>query len=324
MVALSGCGSSTATGNSASLPVTSDNRAVITRPSPGESRSTGSSVGRIMNYLASDNLQGREAGSRGIEMAALFIEDQFRVNRVPPYFASYRDTLSNFTGTAFNMVGVVEGNNPDLRDEFILIGAHYDHLGLLRSQTVDSVANGANDNASGTTTVLELARYFGQQRTNGRSIIFALFSAEEKGLLGSAHLARRLKEQGLPLYLMLNFEMTGVPLVNKDYLAYVTGYDKSNLAQICNEYAREKVVGFLPTAEEYSLFQRSDNYPFHTEFKVPSQTFCTFDFTNFDQYHKVGDEVNLMDMDHMAKLVNTFIPIIEGISNKPQKEIIYH
>lgn len=278
-------------------------------------------IGSIMNYLASDELQGRDSGSEGIEMAATYIEDYFKSYGVTPYFESYRDTLSNFEGAAYNIVGIVEGTDPTLKNEYIVIGAHYDHIGTVTPENGDGIANGANDNASGTATVMELARYFGTKKSNKRSLIFALFSAEEKGLLGSEHLAKKLKEQNLNLYAMLNFEMTGVPLAGKDYFMYITGYDNSNLAEVCNTYAKENLVGFLPTAKEYNLFQRSDNYPFHKEFGVPSHTFCTFDFTNFDHYHKVGDEVAIMDFGHMATLVNKSIPVLEGIANAPTQEI---
>ena len=105
---------------------------------------------------------------------------------------------------------------------------------------------------------------------------------------------------------------------------YVTGYEKSNLAEVSNKYANEKLIGFLPTAKEMNLFKRSDNYPFHEEFKVPSQTYCTFDFTNFNHYHKVGDENKLMDFGHMATLVNKIIPVLEGVVNSPVKEIKYN
>lgn len=275
----------------------------------------------LMNYLASDDLKGRDSGSEGIEMAAKYIENHFKSNGIIPYFESYRDTLSNYKKTSYNVVGVVEGNDPTLKNEYVLIGAHYDHIGIITIDKGDAIANGANDNASGTATVMELARYFGAKKTNKRSLIFALFSAEEKGLLGSEHLAKKLKAQNLNLYTMLNFEMTGVPLKGKDYFVYITGYKKSNLAEISNDYAKENLVGFLPTAREYSLFQRSDNYPFHKEFGVPSHTYCTFDFTNFDHYHKVGDELSLMDFDHMATLVNKMLPVLEGISNAPGQEI---
>ncbi|KAB7531650.1 M20/M25/M40 family metallo-hydrolase [Flagellimonas olearia] len=286
-----------------------------------ETFSNADRIGSIMNFLASDELQGRDSGSEGIEMAAKYIEDYFGSYGVASYFESYRDTLANFEAPAYNIVGVVEGNDPTLKNEYIVIGAHYDHIGTVAPENGDGIANGANDNASGTASVIELARYFGTKKSNKRSLIFALFSAEEKGLLGSEHLAKKLKEQNLNLYAMLNFEMTGVPLVGKDYFMYITGYDNSNLAEVCNTYAKEKLIGFLPTAKEYNLFQRSDNYPFHKEFGVPSHTFCTFDFTNFDHYHKVGDEVDIMDFEHMANLVNKSIPVLEGIANAPTQEI---
>jgi aminopeptidase-like protein len=278
-------------------------------------------IGATMNFLASDDLEGRDSGSEGIEEAAKYIEQYFMDNGVKPYFESYRDTLSNFKKPSYNIVGIVEGNDSSLKNEYILIGAHYDHIGIIKAENGDAIANGANDNASGTTSVMEIARYFGTNKTNKRSLIFALFSAEEQGLLGSKHLAKKLKEEKLNLYTMLNFEMTGVPLQGKDYELYITGYEMSNLADVSNTYAGKKLIGFLPTAKEYNLFQRSDNYDFYKEFNVPSHTFCTFDFTNFDHYHKVGDENDIMDFEHMASMVNKMLPVLEGISNAASQEI---
>jgi len=286
--------------------------------------SNGEAVGEIITFLASDELKGRDTGSEGIEKAAQFIEGILEENNISPYFSSYRDTISNFDKPAYNIVGLLEGNDPNLKNEFVIIGAHYDHIGIIKAENGDAIANGANDNAAGTTTVLELLRYFGKAKTNKRSLLFTFFTAEEKGLLGSKHLAKKLKKQGLDLYVMLNYEMVGVPLVGKDYVAYASGYEKSNLATVCNRYAGEKLVGFLPKAKEFNLFKRSDNYAFHTVFNVPSQTFSTFDFTNFDHYHKVGDEADIMDFEHMATLVNKFIPVVEGIANAPEKEIKYN
>lgn len=286
--------------------------------------SSSTRVSSIMNYLASDDLEGRDSGSQGIEMAAEYIESTFVQNGIEPYFDDFKDTLVNFQKPAYNIVGLLKGTDRKLRNEYIIIGAHYDHIGIIKSEKVDSIANGANDNASGTATVMELARYFGASKSNKRSLIFVLFSAEEKGLLGSNHLAKKFKEEDLNLYLMLNFEMTGVPMVDKDYLMYVTGYDMSNLAEASNKYANKNLVGFLPTAKEFGLFQRSDNFPFHNEFNIPSQTYCTFDFTNFNYYHKVGDELDLMDFAHMARVINSMIPVIEGFSNSPEQEIKYY
>ncbi len=291
-------------------------------PVPDFSNSEG--IGKIMNFLASDELQGRDSGSEGIAKAADFIEGIFTANGIKPYFANFRDTLSNFNQLAYNMVGMLEGTDPELKKEFIVLGAHYDHIGRIQAKDGDDIANGANDNASGTTTVLELARYFGKVKANKRSILFTLFSAEEQGLLGSKHLAKKLKESGLNLYAMLNFEMVGVPLQDKDYLMYLTGYNLSNLADVSNGYSEQMVAGFLPKAKEFNLFNRSDNAPFHEIYNVPSHTYSTFDFTNFDHYHQVGDEAEVMDFGHMANVVNVLIPVMEGIINSPEQEIKYN
>ena len=301
-------------GVKAEMPIENVNIGIKTFTSPGK-------VKTIMNYLASDELKGRDSGSEGIEMAAQYIEKYFTKNAVSPYYKTYRDTLSNYREPSYNIVGIVEGNEPGLKNEFIVIGAHYDHIGIITPENGDAIANGANDNASGTTAVMELARYFGKNRTNKRTLIFALFSAEEKGLLGSKHLAKRMKSEGLNLYTMLNFEMIGVPMNGKEYDMYITGYEKSNLAEMSNKYAGENLIGFLPTAKDYGLFQRSDNFDFYKEFEVPSHTYCTFDFTNFAHYHKVDDELSEMDFVHMAKMINKMIPVLEGIANAPTQEI---
>jgi leucyl aminopeptidase len=286
--------------------------------------SSSKDVGNIITFLSSDELKGREAGSEGIEKAANYIENIFKDNGIKPFFDSYKDTISNYSQTAYNVVGVLEGQDPKLKNEVVVIGAHYDHIGLISPKNGDEIANGANDNASGTTTVLELARYYALNKLNKRTVIFALFTAEEKGLLGSKDLAKRLKEKNIDLYTMLNFEMVGVALQNKDYFMYVTGYENSNLAEVANDYSGENLIGFLPSAQKMNLFKRSDNYAFHAEFNVPSQTFCTFDFTNFDHYHGVDDEAELMDFDHMALVVNKSIPMVTGIINAPTKEIKYN
>lgn len=286
--------------------------------------STPMGIEKAMVFLTSDELQGRDTGSEGISMAAEFIGKVFEANAIKPYFSSYRDTLTNYEGgIAYNMVGYLPGTDAKLKNEFVVVGAHYDHIGVIGNQAGDTIANGANDNASGTTVVLELAKYFGNKKINKRSIIFALFTAEEKGLLGSNHLANKLKEDGMDLYTMLNFEMLGVPMVNKDHSLYLTGHELSNLAAVSNSYAQKNLVGFLPKAKEFNLFRRSDNAPFHDVFNVPSQTYSSFDFTNFEFYHQVGDEVSQMDYDFMAATVNEVIPMLTGIINARTKEINY-
>ncbi len=276
----------------------------------------------IVSYLASDELGGRDNGSEGIHKAALFIERYFESLNIKPYFSEYRDSFKVKDIDSYNIVGWIEGNDPSFKDEFVIIGAHYDHIGR-RARPVDgdSIANGANDNATGTAAVMLLAKYFALNPTNKRSIIFALFSAEELGLVGSEHLSEKLKEDGLDLYTMVNFEMVGVPLTDRDYKAFVSGYDLSNLALKINEYVGDNLIGRSDVAVKYDLFKRSDNYPFYLDFEVPCQTISSCDLTNFDYYHHVDDEAPLMDYEYLTSLVDDLAPAIEKMTVTASKEI---
>ena len=282
-------------------------------------------VKEIVTYLASDELQGRQTGTDGIEKSAMYIETQLQSFGVKPYFDTYRDNFKAEEKAAYNIIGYIEGSDKSLKNEFVIIGAHYDHIGILSKKTEnDSIANGANDNAAGTSAVLAMAEYFAAKKNNKRSIIFALFSAEEMGLLGSKHLATKLKDQQIDLYTMVNFEMIGVPFKDRDYVAFVTGYDMSNVAAKMNEYAGSNLIGYSEVAKKFNLFRQSDNYAFYRAFNLPSHTISSCDLSNYDQYHKVGDEAELLDYEHMASLINRTIPIIEKMCNTPTKEIVMY
>ena len=295
-----------------------------------------SELQETVTYLASDDLKGRDTDTEGIDQAATFIENKFKDYGVKPYYDTYRDDFEfEISGrnrdttiseqpkmkSGYNVIGYLEGTDDTLKNEFIVLGAHYDHIGFGKLVEGDSIANGANDNAAGTSAVIALARYFSERKNNKRSLLFCLFSAEEQGLQGSKHLAEKLKLESLDLYTMVNFEMIGVPMDDKTYKAYITGFEESNMAKKINDYLDFELVGFLPKAREYRLFMRSDNYPFFEQFNVPCQTISTFDFTNYDFYHHVDDEAELMDYNFMAELVNSIAPAIEKMSNTPTKEI---
>lgn len=279
------------------------------------------SVKSEMDFLASNDLQGRNTGSEGIEKAAVYIENLLSKNGIKPYFETYRDSFEVKGDAGYNIVGFKEGSDPILKKEFIIISAHYDHIGLISTIGNDSIANGANDNAAGSVAVLELAKYFGAVPKNKRSILFVFLSAEEKGLLGSKYLAKRLKDENLDLYVNLNIEMIGVPMQGKDHKVYITGYEESNFTDKFNEYSNEKIVGFLPKAKEFNLFMRSDNYSFYKEFNVPAQTISSFDFTNYNYYHQVQDEAEKMDIPFMTDLIESIIPAIYTMANTSEKEI---
>ena len=150
--------------------------------------------------------------------------------------------------------------------------------------------------------------------------MFVLFSAEEMGLLGSNHLAKKLKEENLNLYTMFNIEMVGVPMQNKGYKAYLTGHKTSNMFNKVNEYANDSAfIGFYTLAETYNLFKRSDNYPFYSEFKIPAQTLSTSD--DYPFYHHVDDEIDKIDFSHLKIIIDKMIEVLEKMSNTLTQEI---
>lgn len=279
-----------------------------------------SEVAATLKYLASDELQGRDSGSEGIEKAADYLEELLKKSNIKPYFSAYKDTLSDYN-TYYNVVGYLKGTDATLKNEFVILGAHYDHIGITeKGFEGDFINNGANDNASGTTVLSEIAKYLGVSKNNKRSVLIVFFSAEEKGLLGAKHLAKKLKAENIQIYTLLNFEMLGVPM-DYDFDVFMTGFHKSNMAKKLNKYAGENIVGMSEGAEKHNLFSASDNYPFYETFKVPSHSISSFDFSNFDYYHHPKDEFEAMDLDFMTELSQKMLPIVTKMINAETREI---
>jgi len=299
----------------------------LVAPIPDFSNSKG--IGEIMNFLASDELQGRDSGSEGIAKAADFIEAIFIKNNIKPYFENFRDTLSNFNEPAYNMVGMIEGNDPELKKEFIILGAHYDHIGRIESKNGDEIANGANDNASGTTTVLELARYFGNAKANKRSIIFALFSAEEKGLLGSQYFAKYPTIPKENIVGNINLDM---PVLTYDFQDLIVfGGTRSSFNAAISKAAEEMglVVSPDPMAEQ-GIFTRSDHFRFVEE-GVPSVMLST-GFGNggakawethfAKHYHRPSDDMmNDINFDAAAKFAELKTRIAFTLANADRRPL---
>ena len=149
-------------------------------------------VKKHLYALASDEMEGRKVGTPGIEKAAIYIETEFKNIGLTFYdtLDGYRQTFAfksredNQYITTSNIIGVLLGKSK--KEEYVIISAHYDHLGI-KNISGDSIFNGANDNASGVTGVLTLAKYFKEKKLNERTIIFVAFTAEEMGLVGSEY-----------------------------------------------------------------------------------------------------------------------------------------
>lgn len=160
---------------------------------------------RHVYYLAGDSLRGRKAGSEDAAKAAAYIVGQFEEIGIQPYFEGGWYQPFELNGKTYkNVIGVIPGNDPILKDEYIVIGAHYDHLGVRNGQ----IYNGADDNASGTATIIEMARILkSQQSSLKRSVIIAAFDAEEIGLWGSYDLTKKLDLSKVKL--MMSIDMVG-------------------------------------------------------------------------------------------------------------------
>ena len=254
----------------------------------------------ILFTLASDKMKGRDSKSGGYAKATGFVEDYFQKHNIQPFYPAYRDSLMTDSLWSYNVVGSIGKYDPN--NKTILLGAHLDHIGI-KEQEGDSIYNGANDNATGSTAVLQIARFLSQKEWK-QNVVVALFADEEKGLKGAYHLAERMKKEQVDLAYMVNFEMLGITLTTGANQVYMTGYNLSDMADKMNTFS-PNFVQFLPQAKEYNLFRRSDNYAFYEAFGVPAQTLSTFDFKNYGHYHKAGDEAEKMEVDNMNTVIGT-------------------
>lgn len=269
----------------------------------------------VTYYLASDELEGRDTGSKGIELAAKYLEQKFISYNINPFYQTYRDSLKVGEFDAYNLIGLIPGKNENLKNKPLILSAHYDHVGFNRNiSTGDNIINGANDNAASVATVLEIARYFADNQQD-RPILIVFFTAEEKGLKGASHLAKRFLNENIAPFALINFEMVGVPMNNQDFSVYLTGYYKSNLAEEFNKGSEKVVIGMLDKAEKMNLFRASDNFPMFQILKFPAHSISSFDFENYPYYHHVKDEAPLMDYKHLTELAENFIPAVIHLCN---------
>lgn len=192
--------------------------------------------------------------------------------------------------------------------EYVIFSAHYDHLGIMSKDRqgnvlTDSIFNGANDDAAGTTAVIMLARYFKALNNNARSLIFVAFTAEEVGGFGATYFSRQLPPE--KVVAMLNIEMIGTESKWGTNSAYITGYEKSSLGTILQQNLTGSGFTFHPDPyTEQNLFYRSDNATL-ARLGVPAHTISTSKMDNEPNYHKPSDEVGTLDLENMARIIRS-------------------
>jgi Peptidase family M28 len=203
-----------------------------------------------------------------------------------------------------NVVGVLPGKSK--KDEYVVFSGHYDHLGIGKPDAKgDSIYNGANDDAAGTTAVMMLAKYFSEQKDNERTLIFVAFTAEEIGGYGSRYFSKQLDAD--KVMAMFNIEMIGTESKWGTNSAYITGYEKSDMGKILQANLAGSKFHFEPDPyPKQNLFYRSDNATL-AALGVPAHTISTSKMeeapNNEPNYHKQSDEIGTLDMNNMAGII---------------------
>ena len=260
-------------------------------------------------YLASDSLCGREAGTVHAQKAASYIVQQFEEIGLQPFFEDgwYQPFEKYGTTTYRNVVGLIPGNDPVLKDEYIIIGAHYDHLGIRN----EKVYNGADDNASGTATIIEMARILKQQQnTLKRSIIVVAFDAEEKGLWGSYDFSKKIDVSKVKL--MMSIDMVG--WLEKGKSLQLNGAATiKNGKRLLKDEAKKTHITVSPKNFETSLFGATDTQGF------AEKGVATLHVTTGlkSPYHQPEDDAELIDYPGLDLVTDYLADVTLHCANDP-------
>ena len=274
--------------------------------------------------VRSDNKEEMMA-KKGSDFAYLWVQDEYGTQGVDLEGQPSQNVELQISGKAIlpvssnNVIGVVEGTDPELKNEYIIYSAHYDHVGIGQpDETGDEIYNGARDNAVGTTTVLSMAQHLAKHPTK-RSALFILFTGEEKGLLGSQYY---VEHPVLPLEQMVYCFNSDNGGYNDTSLATIIGLPRTTAQQhISDAVAAFGLTAIDDPAPEQGLFDRSDNVNFAAK-GIPAPTF-SMGFRSFDgevtkYYHQPGDEADTMDYDYLEKFFRAYVLAGVKIGNDPQ------
>ena len=287
---------------------------------------TESEVRRLLGALSDDSLEGRMTASPGSARAAAIIAAEMRrlglepagdsgyfqrvpiglvttgSNRRPVLFESFGALDSLPPGqrvTAVNVVGVLRGADPAVRDSAVLIDAHYDHLGIGRPVRGDSIYNGADDDASGVVAVLEIARALTAGPRPRRTVIFAATTGEEVGLLGTRWYLQHPVVPVTQMSANLEIEMIGRPdsLAGGPGRAWLTGFERSTMGEM---FARAGLPIGPDKRPDQQFFERSDNIAF-ARLGVPAHTLSSYNMHT--DYHEPSDDLAHVDIPHMTAVI---------------------
>ena len=288
---------------------------------------------RIETILSADDMMGRRAFSASNEKAAAFIVSEFEKIGLKKWkdgdsylqtFPMVKKTNANnrsiytFDLTQqgeqvklSNVVGILPGKSKP--NEYVIFSGHFDHIGTStrNMQNNDSIFNGANDDAAGTTAMIMLAKYFKKLNNNERTIVFAAFNAEEMGGFGATYFSKQFDPA--QVVAMFNIEMIGTESKWGNNSAYITGFEKTNMGEILQKNLTG--TGFEFHADPYpdqQLFYRSDNATL-ARLGVPAHTISTSKMDSEPNYHKASDEIGTINLKNMNEIIKAIALSSRGI-----------
>ena len=267
---------------------------------------------RYQNYFAQGltKLAGRETNSQQGGTIVIALTD-VSAEQLTSLSATATSTISISKLT--NVVAMLPGTTK--ADEIVLYSAHYDHLGSTENiEATDTIFNGADDDASGTAAVINLAQHFAKQGNNKRSLLFAAFSAEEIGGFGSRYFSKQLDARTITA--MINIEMIGKPSTFGAGTVWMTGMERSDLGEQLNA----ALIGtdmkiYQDPYPEQGLFYRSDNATL-ARLGVPAHSFSSTQLDKDQHYHKVSDDVSSLNLPSLHKVIKALAiatkPLVDG------------
>ncbi len=207
---------------------------------------------------------------------------------------------------------MIRGSDPALRNEYVLVDAHFDHLGIGTPVNGDSIYNGADDDASGVVTVLSVARVLAAGPAPKRSILFVTTTGEEEGLFGTRWLIDHFPVPLDSVKANLEIEMIGRPdtLIGAGH-AWLTGWERTTMGPMFKAAGLPIVADPHPTEQ---FFQRSDNIAFAHR-GIPAQTLSSFGL--HADYHEPSDDMSRVDIPHMTAVIRAAAQAVWMLANGP-------
>lgn len=280
-------------------------------------------------YLSSDKMQGRFPGTKGNNDPAAYIEKYFKKYGLKKFEDSYYQFFNLFVKEGLNkvksdsvktqnVVGYIEGSDENLKNEYIVIGAHYDHWGWggqtsgSKKKDVVAIHNGADDNASGVSALLCILEELSKAKVKPkRSIIFISFSGEEEGLLGSKYFVSHLPVEKTAVKVMLNMDMVG--RLNAEKQIYMGGAGTfPDGVELMKKLGENSGLNPVVHAGEVG---GSD----HVSFYKSGISVIGFHTGGHPQYHTPEDDIDLINIDGGALVARYIYRALVSIANYQQK-----